>query len=130
MKRGWFRTASAGRQCALAALGRGLRPSPETSLAVDLSMKHSEFRIGLEFWCGGKRWRCTDVGTRVVTAISLEPREVEEVISSDDTAGPAETRRYTTDDPTWLLGPPYKIAESVFDEYDIDGCSLTPEEQG
>ncbi len=107
--------------------GRG---SPLHSLAVDLSMKHSEFRIGLEFWCGGKRWRCTDVGTRVVTVISLEPREVEEVISSDDAAGPAETRRYTTDDPTWLLGPPYKIAESVFDEDDIDGCSLTPEEQG
>ena len=38
--------------------------------------------------------------------------------------------RYTTDDRDWLLGPPYKIAESVFDEYDIDGCSLTQEEQG
>jgi hypothetical protein len=51
-----------------------------SSLAVDLHMKHSESRIGLEFWCGGKRWCCTDVGTRVVTAISLEPHELAEMI--------------------------------------------------
>ena len=38
--------------------------------------------------------------------------------------------RYTTDDRDWLLDPPYEIAEAVFDEYDIDGCSLTQEEQG
>jgi hypothetical protein len=93
-------------------------------------MKHSDFRIGLEFWCGGKRWCCSDVGTRVITAISLEPHELVEVISSDDASGPTQTRRHTTDDPAWLIGPPYKIAESVFDEYDIDGCSLTQEEQG
>ena len=93
-------------------------------------MKHSEFRIGLEFWCGGKRWRCTDVGTRVVTAISLELHELAELIASDDASGPTETRHFTTDDSEWLLGPPYKIAESVFDEYDIEGCSLTQEEQG
>src|ERR1700738_26971 len=99
-------------------------------LAVDLHMKHCEFRIGLEFWCGGKRWRCTDVGTRVVTAISLEPHEPVELTTSDDASAPTETRNFTTDDPEWLLGPPYKIAESVFDECDIDGCSLTQEDQG
>ena len=38
--------------------------------------------------------------------------------------------RYTTDDRDWSLGPPCKIARSVFDEYDIDGRSLTQEEQG
>ncbi len=27
-----------------------------------------------------------------------------------------------TDDPSWLIGPPYKVAEVVFDEYDIQGC--------
>ena len=42
---------------------------------------------------------------------------------------PTETRTYTTADPEWFLGPPYKIAESIFDEYDIEGCSLTPEEE-
>src|SRR5450432_2007863 len=89
-------------------------------------MKHSEFRIGLEFWCGGKRWRCTDVGTRIVAVISLEPHEVVDMTSPDDPTVPPETRSYTTDDPEWLLGSPYKIAESIFDEYDIEGCSPTP----
>jgi len=28
-----------------------------------------------------------------------------------------------TDDPSWLIGPPYKVSETVFDEYDIQGCS-------
>jgi hypothetical protein len=32
--------------------------------------RHDEFQIGLQFWCGSKRWRCTDVGTRVITATS------------------------------------------------------------
>jgi hypothetical protein len=93
-------------------------------------MKHSEFRIGLEFWCGGRRWRCTDVGTRIVAAISLEPHEMVEVTTSDDASLPRQTRRYITDDPDRLIGPPYKIAEAIFDEYDIDGCSLTLKEQG
>ena len=39
-------------------------------------MRHEEFRIGMEFWCGGRRWRCTDVGTRVVVGVCLEPHEV------------------------------------------------------
>ena len=28
-----------------------------------------------------------------------------------------------TDDPDWLIGPPYKVAEVVFDEYDVEACS-------
>ena len=86
-------------------------------------MEHREFWIGVEFWCGGHRWRCTDVGTRTIAAISLEPRELVE-ISYEDGSAPLE-RRYISSDPSWLLGPPYKIAEVLFDEYDIEGCSLT-----
>jgi hypothetical protein len=26
----------------------------------------------------------------------------------------------------WFKGPPYKVAESVFDEYDMEGCSPFP----
>ena len=92
-------------------------------------MKHSDFRIGLEFWCGQKRWRCTDVGTRVITAISLEPHEVVELDEPRDSSGTARTRRYVRTDPSWLTGPPYKVAEAVFDEYDIEGCSLNQEGQ-
>ena len=86
-------------------------------------MKHSAFRIGLEFRCGDKRWRCTDVGTRVITAISLEPHEVVELRTSDSAVSALRTHRYVTDDPDWLIGPPYKVAEHVFDEYDLEACS-------
>ena len=39
-------------------------------------MKHSDFAIGDEFWCGGRQWRCTDIGTRVIVAIRLDAVEV------------------------------------------------------
>ena len=57
----------------------------------------------------------------MVVGICLEPHEV--VTSS---AG-AVTSRGMTDDPSWLKGPPYAVPEMVFDEYDIDGCTLSPE---
>lgn len=28
----------------------------------------------------------------------------------------------------WFNGPPYAVAESVFDEYDMEDCSPEPEE--
>jgi antitoxin ParD1/3/4 len=73
-------------------------------LSFDTGMKHTDFRIGETFWCSGHRWRCTDIGTRVITAIKLDHE----------------------DDPSWYNGPPYAVLESVFDEYDIEGCSLEP----
>jgi hypothetical protein len=60
-----------------------------------------EFKIGTEFECGGMRWRCTDVGSRVVLAIELDPEL----------------------DVSWFNGPPYAVAECVFDEYDRAGCT-------
>jgi len=79
----------------------------------------------MEFWCGGRRWCCTDVGTRTVVGICLEPREVVSV-AGDVEAGGVTTRRITTDD-SWLAGPPYAVAEEVFDEYSIEGCSVSPD---
>jgi hypothetical protein len=90
-------------------------------------MERHEFRIGLEFWCGGKPLRCTDVGTRVIVAISLGPHEVVEVTSDARGYGARTERRYMTDDTSWHSGPPYAIAESVFDEYDLEACSLLRE---
>ena len=91
-------------------------------------MKHHQFAIGQTFWCGGNRWRCTDIGTRVITAISLEPCETVSYCPDphDPTKGTSTT--YLCDDPRRLNGPPYSILESVFDEYDQHPCSLTPEE--
>jgi hypothetical protein len=68
-------------------------------------MRHDEFKIGLEFWCAGKRWRCTDKGSRVVVAVCLEPRE-----------------GVLADDPSWSDGPPG--VEHLFHEYDLPACSL------
>ena len=64
-------------------------------------MQHADFPIGLEFYTASGRWRCTDVGTRVIVAIPLDAA-----------------------DATWYNGPPYAVAETVFDEDDLEGCSL------
>ncbi len=83
-------------------------------------MNHSDFLIGCEFVTGAGRWRCTDVGTRTIVAISLEPRETFE--SWRDENGVEQTRTYMSDDPRDLIGPPFSIVEYVFDEYDLEGC--------
>lgn len=67
-------------------------------------MKKEQFHIQGIFYCGGKKWLCTDLGTRVITAICLSNHK---------------------DDPSWFNGPPYACVESVFDEYDQEGCSLS-----
>jgi len=89
-------------------------------------VKHSEFQIGTEFFTGAGRWRCTDVGTRVVVAISLEPREMVRV--RFDPSGERIEECLTSDDPRDLAGPPYRVAEHVFSEYDFDGCHATADE--
>jgi len=90
-------------------------------------MQHNDFSVGLEFWCGEKRWRCTDVGTRVIVAICLEPREMVRVeVDPADKSRSKETR-FISDDPSDLNGPPYGVAEYVFDEYDVEACTLEPE---
>ena len=88
-------------------------------------MRCGDFVIGREFWCGGKRWRCTDVGSRVVVAICLEPREIVTSLRGKQVGESVGEIRAISDDPEWLLGPPYALAESVFDENDVKGCSLT-----
>lgn len=91
-------------------------------------MEHNEFKIGLEFYCGGKKWRCSDVGTRVIVAIALWPREmVRMTVDADDCIKYTKTR-YLSNDPSDLIGPPYSVAEFVFDEYDIEGCYVNPED--
>ena len=66
-------------------------------------MTKNNFQIGQEFYTATGKWRCTDIGTRVIVAIKLNQ---------------GDARNYN--------GPPYSIAEQVFDEYDLEGCSLEP----
>jgi len=93
-------------------------------------MKHSEFRIGETFWCSGRAWRCTDIGTRTILAICIDSVEVQRC-SSDPSEVPTLRTLRGKDAATegWFEGPPYIVAESVFDEYYIQGCSLRPDEE-
>jgi hypothetical protein len=67
------------------------------------NMKKEDFKIGQEFYTASGQWRCTDIGTRVIVAIHLNQ-----------------------EDPRNYNGPPYSIPEHVFEEYDMEGCSLDP----
>jgi hypothetical protein len=68
-------------------------------------MKPSDITIGQRFRCGSKTWLCTDVGTRTVVAI-------------------CDSYPQVIDDPTWLKGPPYALAETVFDEHSLAICEI------
>jgi hypothetical protein len=70
-------------------------------------MKHSDFKIGIEFLTATGRWRCTNVGTRTIAAIRLD----------------------LDHDPAWYNGPPYAVVEHVFDEYGIEDCDPAPQER-
>jgi hypothetical protein len=70
-------------------------------------MKHSDFKIGIEFQTAVGRWRCTDVGARTIAAIRLD----------------------LDHDPAWYNGPPYAVVEHVFDEEGIEDCELAPQER-
>lgn len=67
-----------------------------------IAMKHSDFEVGVEFFTATGKWRCTDLGRRTVIAIRLDHPE----------------------DASWYNGPPYAVAETVFDEDDLGGCQL------
>ena len=86
-------------------------------------MTHKEFQIGAIFWCSGRRWRCTDIGTRTVIAMRIDQMEV-------GGTDPALRRSLDYDAAAaegWFNGPPYAVSETVFDEYDIEGCTSSAE---
>lgn len=67
-------------------------------------MNIPDVKIGDRFQCGNDVWRCTDIGTRVIIGVKL-PKNV---------------------DPDFCFaGPPYSVAEIVFDEDDLQACTLT-----
>ncbi len=88
-------------------------------------MELSDFEIGKTFWTHAGAFRCTDIGTRVVVAVELGPRVIERTETVD---GKLQTTRHIDDDPRWLNGPPYAVAELVFDEYDFGACFQTEAE--
>lgn len=64
-------------------------------------MKIEDFEIGKEFYASaGFKWRCTDIGTRTILAIMIDPKK----------------------DKSWFEGPPYAVCEEVFDRHDMKSC--------
>jgi len=85
-------------------------------------VQHSQFHGGLEFWCGARRFRCTDIGSRVVIAIRVDGADIAMAEN-----GRTETRCLSGAEAQaqgWFSGPPYAVAECVFDENDLEACSL------
>jgi hypothetical protein len=79
-------------------------------------MRLDELEIGMTFRCGGRLWRCTDVGTRVIAAIRLDG------VTIGGTAGDRTLNQQEAEAEGWFRGPPYAVAEIVFDEHDLEGC--------
>jgi len=75
-------------------------------------MQHDEFQIGTIFFTTAAKWRCTDVGTRTIAAIRLAPVELNIGTLTEQEADAAG----------WFEGPPFALADFVFDEYDMEGC--------
>jgi hypothetical protein len=85
-------------------------------------MQHEEFKIGETFWCGDRQWRCTDIGTRTIIAIRLDSVDVGSTNPElCRTLGYAEAAAEG-----WFNGPPYAVAEHIFDEDVLPACSLVP----
>lgn len=82
-------------------------------------MKHQDFSIGMEFRCGDRLWKVTDVGTRTVVAIRIDSITVTKTPPTQHLT----LNRTEAEADGWFNGPPYAIAEVVFDEHAIEECS-------
>lgn len=91
-------------------------------------MKHSDFAIGKEFQCGDGTWLTTDIGTRVIVAIRVD--EVELVRFKDEIETTFNLSRSEAEEEGWFKGPPYAVAESIFDENDIPACTVVEKKDG
>lgn len=79
-------------------------------------MEHDDLRTGILSRTGNELWGCTDVGTRTIAAIHLEHVHV------NGSEGPQILSRQEAEKQALFEGPPYVVGESIFDEYDFEGC--------
>jgi hypothetical protein len=76
--------------------------------------------IGTEFRCGERIYRCTDLGMRTVIAIRIDQVEVRNM--SGPVISTKVLSRSEAQAQGWFNGPPYAVAEFVFDEDDLEEC--------
>jgi hypothetical protein len=96
-------------------------------------MQHSDFKIGGHFYSGRsdgrlRKWRCTDVGTRVVVAIRVDSAVIHEYDFAAKKNAPRIVSEAEAERLGWFNGPPYAGVEYIFDEDDFEGCALSPDE--
>lgn len=65
----------------------------------------------------------------MVVAVSLELRKMVRIDMDPDEKTRRVETRFMSVDPSDLNGPPYGVAESVFDEYDMEACSIALEDR-
>jgi hypothetical protein len=83
-------------------------------------VKLHQFRVGSHFYCGSREWRCTDIGTRAIVAIRVDRVE----LGGENTpAGPRTLSKAEAEAEGWFNGPPYAVAEHLFDEEDQKSCA-------
>jgi hypothetical protein len=68
--------------------------------ASHINQRLAWLSIGSHFQMADREFRVTDIGTRTIVAVQITKKEKA--------------------DPSWLNGPPYAIAELVFDEDDFE----------
>lgn len=89
-------------------------------------MKKEEFVVGMKFRRGTKLWLCTDIGSRVITAVCLSLCKYNDwgrslSVEIQDRAWDRVQRDL---DPSWIGVPPYTLLEHVFNENDIKECEF------
>ena len=83
-------------------------------------MHIADFKIGMEFECAGRRYRCTDVGSR--TAVGIRVDQVEKTSTNAQGTTTTTLNEVEAEAEGWFNGPPYAVAEVVFDEDDREIC--------
>jgi hypothetical protein len=86
-------------------------------------MNHSDFIIGRMFWCAGRIWRCTDIGTRTIIAIRIDSG----VVASNVPDLCRTLSNSEAEVEGWFNGPPYAVLESVLEEDSIKACGPEPD---
>lgn len=76
------------------------------------------------------QYRCTDKGTRTVSAIKINPIVITRSTINHKTNKTTRKTIQLTDKAeikSWQNGPPYALAEIVIDEYDMEACTIRKE---
>jgi hypothetical protein len=77
-------------------------------------MKLSEFKIGETFFCGGNTWRCTDVGSRIVSAIQVDGTDGIKIVSFENGVQTDSIISYEqAHKEKWFNGPPYVENDAI-----------------